>query len=135
MYEIIKERINLFLLYMYVLTYETRLGIRHFSQNQVINSRMFRVEYEMHKPTVRHTEHQLPKLHTLQCVRKVAVHLGYGTYIGFRPVSTLMYNTSNTFYKCTATFRTQICRKCLRMKLEGFKTCIDARVHHFQHLL
>jgi hypothetical protein len=29
--------------------------------------------------------------------------------------------TSNTFYKCTATFRTQICRKCLRIKLNGFR--------------
>jgi hypothetical protein len=29
--------------------------------------------------------------------------------------------TSNTFYKCTATFRTQICIKCLRTKLNGFK--------------
>jgi hypothetical protein len=27
--------------------------------------------------------------------------------------------TSNTFYKCTATFPTQICGKCLRVKLNG----------------
>jgi hypothetical protein len=26
-------------------------------------------------------------------------------------------NTSNSFYKCTANFRTQICRTCLRTKL------------------
>jgi hypothetical protein len=25
--------------------------------------------------------------------------------------------TSNTFYKCTANFRTQVCKKCLRIKL------------------
>jgi hypothetical protein len=29
--------------------------------------------------------------------------------------------TSNTFCKFTATFRTQICRKCLRIKLNGFR--------------
>jgi hypothetical protein len=29
--------------------------------------------------------------------------------------------TSNTFYKCTATSRTQICRKCLRIKLKWFR--------------
>jgi hypothetical protein len=26
------------------------------------------------------------------------------------------------FYKCTTTFRTQICRKCLRIKLNGFRS-------------
>jgi hypothetical protein len=25
------------------------------------------------------------------------------------------------FYKCTATFRTHICKKCLRIKLNGFR--------------
>jgi hypothetical protein len=30
--------------------------------------------------------------------------------------------TSNIFYKWTATFRTQICRKCLRIKLNGFRS-------------
>jgi hypothetical protein len=34
-----------------------------------------------------------------------SVHLGYGT-VRFRPVSTLVDITSNSFYKCTATFRT-----------------------------
>jgi hypothetical protein len=29
--------------------------------------------------------------------------------------------TSNTFYKSTSNFRTQICRKCLRIKLNGFR--------------
>jgi len=52
--------------------------------------------------------------HTLNfvpCVRKVALHLGYGTVQlklklnGFRPVQTLVDITSTTFYKCTATFR------------------------------
>jgi hypothetical protein len=45
------------------------------------------------------------------------VHLGYGTSIWFRPVSTLVDITCNTFYKCTATFRTQIWRKCWRITL------------------
>jgi hypothetical protein len=57
----------------------------------------------------------------IQCVRKVAVHLGYVTF-RFRPVSTLVDITSNTFYKFTATFRTQICRKCLRIELNGFRS-------------
>jgi hypothetical protein len=35
--------------------------------------------------------------------------------------------------KFTATFQTQICRKCLRIKLNG--VCIDVRKHYFQHLL
>jgi hypothetical protein len=39
----------------------------------------------------------------------------------FRPVSTLVDITSNTFYKCTATFPTQICRKCLRIILNVFR--------------
>jgi hypothetical protein len=29
--------------------------------------------------------------------------------------------TSNTLYKCTVTFRTQICGKCLRLNLNGFR--------------
>jgi hypothetical protein len=48
------------------------------------------------------------------------VHLGYGTF-RFRSVSKLVDITSNNFYKCTANFRTQICRKCLRIKLNGFR--------------
>jgi hypothetical protein len=40
---------------------------------------------------------------------------------GFRSVSTLMDITSNAFYKCTATSRTQIYRKRLRIKLNGFR--------------
>jgi hypothetical protein len=38
----------------------------------------------------------------------------------FRPVSTLVDITSNKFYTCTATFRTQICRMCMQIKLNGF---------------
>jgi hypothetical protein len=41
-----------------------------------------------------------------QCVRKVDVHLGYGTF-RFRPASTLVDITSTNFYKCTAIFRTR----------------------------
>jgi hypothetical protein len=55
-----------------------------------------------------------PLLFMVQCVQKVTVHLGYGMYIwlnGFRPVSTLMDITSNTFRKCTATFRTHCTTK------------------------
>jgi hypothetical protein len=48
------------------------------------------------------------------------VHLGYGT-VWFRPVSTLVDITSNTLNKCTATFRTQISIKCLRIKFNGFR--------------
>jgi hypothetical protein len=54
------------------------------------------------------------------CVRKFAVHIGCGTEIWLMPVPTLMDITSNTYYKCTATLRTQFCRKCLRIKLNGF---------------
>jgi hypothetical protein len=32
-----------------------------------------------------------------------------------------VYITSNTFYKCTATFRTQVCRKYLWINLNGFR--------------
>jgi hypothetical protein len=39
----------------------------------------------------------------------------------FRPVSTLGDIIFNTFYKCTATFRTQICRNCFRIKLNVFR--------------
>jgi hypothetical protein len=39
----------------------------------------------------------------------------------FRPVSTFVDITFNTFYKCTATSGTQIWRKCLRIKLNGFR--------------
>jgi hypothetical protein len=56
----------------------------------------------------------------IEWVRKVAVHLGYCTF-SLRPVSTLVDITSNTFHKCTVTFRTQICRKCLRIKLNVFR--------------
>jgi hypothetical protein len=56
----------------------------------------------------------------LQCVLKVAVSLVYGRF-RFRPVSTLVDITPNTFYKCTGTFRTQVYRKCLRIKLNGFR--------------
>jgi hypothetical protein len=37
-------------------------------------------------------------------------------------VSTLVDITFNTFHKFTATFRTQICRKCLRIQLNGFRS-------------
>jgi hypothetical protein len=49
---------------------------------------------------------------------KVPVHLGYGTKI---LLWVLMDITTNTFYNCTATFRKQISRKCLGMKLNGFR--------------
>jgi hypothetical protein len=42
--------------------------------------------------------------------------------------------TCNTFYECTATFRTQICRKCLRIKLNGLKpvsTLVDITCNTF----
>jgi hypothetical protein len=42
--------------------------------------------------------------------------------------------TSKAFYKCTATFRTQICRKCLRIKLNGFMPVyklVDSLSTHF----
>jgi hypothetical protein len=42
-------------------------------------------------------------------------------YIDLVSVSTLVEITSNIFGKCTANFRTQICRKCLRIKLNGFR--------------
>jgi hypothetical protein len=32
-----------------------------------------------------------------------------------------LYFKHNTFFKCTVTFQTQICRKCLRIKLNGFR--------------
>jgi predicted nucleic acid-binding Zn ribbon protein len=48
------------------------------------------------------------------------MHLGYGT-VRFRLVSTLVDFTSKSFYKCTATFRKQICRKYLRIKLNRFR--------------
>jgi hypothetical protein len=53
---------------------------------------------------------------------------------GFRSVSTLMDITSNYFYKCTATCRTQICRKCLRLKLNEFRpvqTLVDITSNTF----
>jgi hypothetical protein len=43
-------------------------------------------------------------------------------------------HTSNTFCKCTANFRTQICRKCLRIKLNGFgpvSTLVDITSNTF----
>jgi hypothetical protein len=56
----------------------------------------------------------------VQCVRKVTVHLGYGTF-RFRPVLTFVNITSNTFYKCIVTFWMQICRKGLGIKLSGLR--------------
>jgi hypothetical protein len=41
---------------------------------------------------------------------------------GFRPIQTLVDITSNTFYNAIATFRTQVSRKCLRIKLNGFRS-------------
>jgi hypothetical protein len=84
----------------------------------------------------------------IQCVRKVAVHLGYGTYIWLSvsklPLKCALFSlysvvkqrlkcntdqacdcliqflvgmvrghTPNTFYKCTATFRTHCSLRCL----------------------
>jgi hypothetical protein len=43
-------------------------------------------------------------------------------------------STSNAFYKCTATFRTQIWRYCLRIKLNGFgpvQTLLDITSNAF----
>jgi hypothetical protein len=48
------------------------------------------------------------------------VYLDYGT-VRLRPVSMLVDITSSAFYKCTATFRKQICRRCLRIKSNGFR--------------
>jgi hypothetical protein len=105
----------------------------------------------------------------IQCVRKVAVHSGYGPYIWLSvpklPLQCavvwlysvvkqrLKCNTGKVcdcliqflltvvlsieervFYKCTATFRTQICRKCLRIKLNGFRhvqTLVDVTSNSF----
>jgi hypothetical protein len=55
-------------------------------------------------------------MHIIPSVRKVAVHLRYASRL-----YTLVDITSNTFYKRTATLRTQICRKCSRIKLNGFR--------------
>jgi hypothetical protein len=52
----------------------------------------------------------------------------YGT------LRTLVDITSNIFYKCTTTFRTQICRTCLRIKLKGFRlvqTLVDITSNTF----
>jgi hypothetical protein len=88
-------------------------------------------------------DHQNPtQLHLqipfeIQCVRKVAVHLGLCLWIklnGLRSVSTLVDITSNNFYMCTSTFRTQICRKCLRIKLKEFRpvqTLVDITSNTF----
>jgi hypothetical protein len=64
----------------------------------------------------------------LPSVRKVAVQLSYGT------VRTVVDITSNIFYKCTETFRNQICRTCLRIKLNRFKsvsTLVDITSNNF----
>jgi hypothetical protein len=49
-------------------------------------------------------------------------------------VSTLVDITSNTFYKCTVTFRTHICRTELEIKLNGFRpvyTLVDITSNTF----
>jgi hypothetical protein len=49
-------------------------------------------------------------------------------------VSTLVGITFNTLCKCTATSRMQICRKCLRIQLNGFrlvKTLVDITSNNF----
>jgi hypothetical protein len=56
----------------------------------------------------------------VQCVRKVAVHLGYFK-VRYADLVVVVDITSNTCYKCTATFRMQICIKCWRIKLNGFR--------------
>jgi hypothetical protein len=67
-----------------------------------------------------HTPNQDPDSHTSS--NKTVHSEGRWTLrLRFRPVQTLVDITSNTYYKCTATFRTQICRKCLRIKLKGFR--------------
>jgi hypothetical protein len=59
-------------------------------------------------------------LHNIPCVRKVAVHLGYGT-VWFQVCIDARGHLFQNFFKCTANFRTQIRRKCLRIKLNGFR--------------
>jgi hypothetical protein len=63
---------------------------------------------------------------------RCALRLRYGTGSGlYRPSWTSLLNT---FYKCTATSRTQICRKCLRIKLNEFRpvqTLVDIASNTF----
>jgi hypothetical protein len=51
------------------------------------------------------------------------------------PVWMLVDITSNTFYKRTANFETQICRTFFSNKIKWVHACMDARGHHLQHLL
>jgi hypothetical protein len=46
-----------------------------------------------------------------------------------------LMDISNTFYKCTVIFRTEICRKYFANKIKRVQACTDAREHHFQKLL
>jgi hypothetical protein len=63
-------------------------------------------------------------LHSAHALRPAALRLQYVD----------LDITSNTFYKCTATFRTQIYKKCLRIKLNGFRhvsTLVDITSYTF----
>jgi hypothetical protein len=80
---------------------------------------------EFHKP-------QIIAVNTVSSESRCALRRRYVDC--FRPVSMLVDITSNTFYKCTATFRTQIWRKCLRIKLNGLRpvyTLVDITSNTF----
>jgi hypothetical protein len=52
-----------------------------------------------------------------------------------RHYRTLVDITSNNFYKCTATLPNADMHKMLANKIKRVQACVDARGHHFQHLL
>jgi hypothetical protein len=59
-------------------------------------------------------------LNKLTCIRNVAVHLSYGTVRVQDCIDDRGHHFQH-FCKCTATFRKQICRKCLLIELNGLR--------------
>jgi hypothetical protein len=69
----------------------------------------------------------------IQRVRKVAVHLGYGTQIWWS-VSTLVDITSNNFSEVHSDFLNADLQKVFENRIKQFQACIEARGHHFKHI-
>jgi hypothetical protein len=71
---------------------------------------------------------------TLQCIRKVAVHLGYSTAVYCDRLRTL--NELKTAITVSIRNISQAdLQKVFVNKINRVQACTDARGHHFQHLL
>jgi hypothetical protein len=61
----------------------------------------------------------------IQCIQKVDVHLGYGTF-RFRPGLMLVDITSNTCLKVHSDFLNADLQKVFANKIKGVQACINA---------